>query len=138
MFKLKGLKEVSRHIRNLERDSKRAINKGIQQTARLILAQALANVPVKDGHLRSTLGQENLPEEMSAKVYASAIYAAYVEFGTGQFVDVPTGYEEYAMQFKGATDGFSGPKPFLFPALFANQEKLLPLIEDELIRLLRK
>lgn len=137
-FKLKGLKSVERKIQNLERDSEKAINKGIQQTARLILTSALTKVPTANGHLKSTLGQENLPDEMKAKVYASALYAAYVEFGTGAFVEVPTGLEDYAMEFFVSGDGVGRPKPFLFNSMAEHQEKIIPLIEAELIKLLKR
>lgn len=137
MFKLKGLKQVERRIKNLERDSQKAINKGIQETARLILNSALTRVPSINGHLKSSLGQENMPDEMKAKVYAGALYAAYVEFGTGQFVEVPNGLEEYAMQWFVNGEGKGHPHPFLFNSMADHQERLLPLVEDELVRLLK-
>jgi HK97 gp10 family phage protein len=137
-FKLKGFKSVERQLRNLERDSQKAINKGIQQTARLILAQALSNIPVDKGLLKASMGIENLPDEMLAKVYAAALYAPYQEFGAGAFTEVPQGFEEYAMEFYVDGTGKTQPQPFLFPALFANQEKLIPLIEAELIKLLKR
>lgn len=136
-MKIKGLPELRKQIRNIERNNQRAINKGIQATARLILQQALSNVPADSNHLRSTIGQENRPEEMSAVVYAAALYAAYVEFGTGTFVEVPAGYEDYAMEFFVSGEGRGKPQPYMLPALFANQEKLVPLIEAELIKLLK-
>lgn len=122
----------------MERDSKKAINKGIHETARLILADALARVPVDKGLLKASMGIENMPEEMIAKVYAAALYAPYQEFGVGSLVEVPTGYEDYAMEFFVSGKGAGAPQPFMFPAMFANQEKLLPLIEAELIKLLKK
>jgi hypothetical protein len=137
-FKLKGLKSVERKIQNLERDSQKAINKGIQQTARLILNSALSRVPTKMGDLKASLGIENIPEEMTSKVYASALYSAFVEFGTGAFVEVPIGLEEYAMQWFETGEGRGHPKPFLFNSMADHQEKLLPLIEQELKKLLNK
>lgn len=138
MFKLKGLASVNRQIRKLERDSEKAINKGIQETARLILLDALSRVPVDKGLLKASMGIETMPEEMQAKVFAAALYAPYQEFGSGGFTEVPTGFEDYAREFYVDGSGTTRPQPFMFPAMFANQEKLLPLIEAELIKLLRK
>lgn len=137
MFKLKGLASVNKQLRKLERDSQKAINKGIQETARLILNSALNRVPVAMGDLKKSLGIENMPEEMKAKVYASALYAAFVEFGTGAFVEVPTGLEDYAMEWFVSGDGVSRPQPYLFNSMADYQDQLLPLIEAELIKLLR-
>lgn len=135
-MKLKGLTELKRKIQNIERNNQRAINKGIQETARLILNAALSKVPVDNGHLRSTMGQENNPAELSATVYAAALYSAYVEFGTGAFVEVPTGLESYAMEFFVSGEGKGHAKPFLFNSMAEEQDKLIPLIEAELIKLL--
>lgn len=38
---------------------------------------------------------------LNAEVGFTARYAAYVEFGTGGLVNVPSGLEDYAIQFKG-------------------------------------
>lgn len=136
-MKLRGFPELRKKINNLERDSKKAINKGLQETARLILNSAMSRVPGSNGHLKSTLGQENLPDEMIAKVYASALYAAYVEFGTGAFVEVPLGLEEYAMEFFVSGKGHGRPQPFLFNSMAEHKAKLVPLIEAELVKLLK-
>lgn len=138
MFKLKGLKSVERQINNIERDSQKAINKGIQETARLILNDALSRVPVDKGLLKASMGMESNTDEMNAKVFAAALYAPYQEFGSGPFTEVPEGFSEYAREFYVDGSGKTHPQPFMFPALFANQEKLLPLIEAELIKLIRK
>jgi len=128
---------VQSSIRKLERGSEKAINKGVQQIARSILKAALSRVPENQGLLKSSLGMEQNTEDMSAKVYADILYAAYVEFGTGGFVEVPKGMEDYAMEFFVSGDGITRPQPFLIPSFNENKEKLLPLIEAELVKLLR-
>lgn len=136
-FKLNGLKQVQSSIRKLDRGSEKAINKGVQQIARSILKSALSRVPENQGLLKSSLGMEQNTDDMSAKVYADILYAAYVEFGTGGFVEVPKGMEDYAMEFFVSGDGITRPQPFLMPSFNENKEKLLPLIEAELVKLLR-
>lgn len=136
-MKLRGLSDVTKQIKALDRKSQRAINKGIQETAKLILQSALSRVPTANGHLKSTLGQENIPAEMKAVVFAAALYAAYQEFGTGAFVEVPNGLESYAMEFFVSGNGHGKPQPFLFNSMAEHKEKLAPLIEAELIKLLK-
>ena len=51
-------------------------------------------------------------------------YAAYVEFGTGAFVDIPAGLEDYAMQFFVNGKGRIPAKAFLFPAFFRETKEL--------------
>lgn len=137
-MKIKGMANVMRQIKSMDAKSKQAINKGIQEAARLILNSALSRVPTKMGDLKASLGIENIPQEMTSKVYASALYSAFVEFGTGAFVEVPIGLEEYAMQWFETGKGRGHPKPFLFNSMADHQEKLLPLIEQELKKLLNK
>jgi len=135
--KIKGLGNLRSQLKGLEKEAKAAVNSGIQKTARLILADALSRVPVDKGKLRASMGIESIPDEMIAKIYAAALYSPYQEFGAGAFTEVPSGYEAYAMEFFVDGTGTTKPQPFLFPALFANQEKLLPLIEAELVKLLK-
>lgn len=65
--------------------------------------------------------------DTSATVGFNAHYAPYVEFGTGGKVDVPSGLEDYAIDFIGA--GIKQvnltPRPFLFPAWKSNGIKLM-------------
>lgn len=72
--------------------------------------------------------------QMTGKVEAGSKYAAYVEFGTGGFVDVPEGVEDYAMTFYVNGKGTMRPSPFLFPAFFAETKKMLEQIRKELVK----
>jgi hypothetical protein len=69
--------------------------------------------------------------ELEAEGRSDAEYSAYVEFGTGGLVDVPTGLEGYAMQFKGK--GIRqinlAPRPFFFPAAFKHFKLLMEKIK---------
>ena len=48
---------------------------------------------------------------------------AYVEFGTGVFVDVPQGWEETAMQFYVNGKGYLKPYPYLIPAFHKGERQ---------------
>lgn len=87
--------------------------------------EAVSAAPIDLGTLRQSSYRE--VEPTSATVGFSAHYAPYVEFGTGGKVDVPSGLEGYAIDFKG--DGIkqvnTTPRPFLYPAWKSNGIKLM-------------
>lgn len=68
-------------------------------------------------------------DKLGASVGFGKFYSVYIEYGTGTNVDVPKGFEDYAIQFKG--DDLRKvnikPMPFFHPA-----------IQSELINLRRK
>lgn len=74
------------------------------------------------------------PAQLTGRVTAGSKYAAYVEFGTGGFVDVPEGVEDYAMTFYVNGKGTMRPSPFLFPAFFTESKKMLEQIRKELVK----
>lgn len=53
-------------------------------------------------------------------------YSPYIEYGTGTNVDVPAGFEDFAMQFKGAgvRQVNIKPMPYFHPAINSELENL--------------
>jgi HK97 gp10 family phage protein len=66
---------------------------------------AKINAPVNLGTLRRSIHAESLLNGLTGKVIVDASYAPYVEFGTGGKVSIPSGYESFAMQYKGGKGG---------------------------------
>jgi len=130
MAKIKGLNQVKRALKDLRKHSEAAVDRGILKTAKLIEADAKANVPRDQGLLAGSIGTEQKPGV--TYVFASAKYAPYQEFGTGPLTQAPPGYEAYTREFFVNGKGHTGPRPFLFPALFKHQASLIPNIEEEL------
>lgn len=128
MIKGKGFDRLIRDLRKI--DPREIIEQELVKIGNEILRDALANVPVDTGELKESAAIETSWEDdtITVTVFFSALYAAYVEFGTGDFVSVPDGLEDYAMTFKGSRKGFSRPQPYLFPAYF----KVLPQIVKRL------
>lgn len=128
MIKSKGFDRLIRDLRNI--DPREIIEQELVKIGNEILRDALANVPVDTGELKESAAIETSWEDdtITVTVFFSALYAAYVEFGTGDFVSVPDGLEDYALTFKGSRKGFSRPQPYLFPAYF----KVLPQIVKRL------
>jgi hypothetical protein len=67
-------------------------------------------------------------------VEAKAKYAAYIEFGTGGLVDVPVGYEDLAIRFKGKNIMKVNirPQPYLVPSFETEKPKLIKRLKDML------
>ena len=88
-------------------------------TADGIVSNAKQKVVVDLGQLRQSIGKTNASIGNNRSfIFASAPYAAYVEFGTGGTVSVPKGFEGIAIKFKGK--GIKQinlrPRPFLIPS----------------------
>jgi hypothetical protein len=65
-------------------------------------------------------------------------YAPYIEFGTGDVVDIPPGLEEYARQFKADPRKKLvnlRPRPFFFPTYYEQTAALKKRLQEELNRL---
>lgn len=104
----------------------------IAATVEDIADDARVRVPVDTGLLKGSI--ESQSNELKGTVGASKHYAPYIEFGTGGLVDVPAGMEDFAMTFIG--NGIKQidlkPRPFLFPAYFANIAKLTERIKTKI------
>lgn len=135
MAKIKGLDSLTRQLKTLGLKGEQAAQKGIDKTAALIERDAKTNAPQKSGALAGSIFTETL--RLGAKVGTDKWYAPYKEFGTRLGgLSIPPGQEDYAFTFIGDQPGHTPPAPFLFPALFKNQEKLVPFIEEELEKVL--
>jgi len=124
-------------IRRLEMASKvveQIVIEEIESTVVDIYDLATADVRVDNGILKSSINQES--KGLRGEVYVRAHYAAYVEFGTGGLVDVPSGLEDYAMLFKGA-----GVRQVNLPArpfLFNNARQQSKIFVDRVRRRTKK
>jgi len=69
--------------------------------------EAVSRAPVNLGNLKSSIVIEPKAPNGGLKyeVVCGAVYAPFIEFGTRKQVKVPSGYEQYAAQFKGASTG---------------------------------
>lgn len=84
--------------------------------------EAKRDVPVDTSALKNSIDFDGDGLNWTVSAGGGSVdYAPYVEFGTGALVNVPTGLENYAIQFKG-----KGIKQVNLPArtyLFANARK---------------
>ena len=70
-------------------------------------------------------------------IVAEGVFAAYMEFGTGQFAeryltDLPEEWQELAAQFYKNGRGMIPDQPYLYPAFAAERERLIRNIKEAL------
>ena len=135
-FKIKGLRELQRDLTKMERSIPLEVDKEIAIIARDILNDAISRVPIDKGELKGSSFIERI--DAGWVVGFSIKYAPYVEFGGGAGVlDIPLGYEDYALTFKVDGSGRNIAQPFLFPAFLSRRDKITDDLEVKLRDFLR-
>lgn len=99
---IKGNQAVIKGIRAYEKRSIERTKEELKGWADKTEADAKRDVPVDTGELQSSIHSTPEKEGLVQTVGTNVEYSPYVEFGTGTEVDVPSGLEDYAIQFKGA------------------------------------
>jgi phage gpG-like protein len=117
---LKGLNKYKKRVDDVIKD-------GIIDWAEFTEQEAKRDAPVRTGELQRSIYKEVKDYEASVGVPNDIDYAPYVEFGTGTKVDVPTGLEEYALQFKSPNEhNVNLPaRPYLFSNARVNFAKFM-------------
>lgn len=133
--KIKGLDKLLIELRDLPKQVEKEAIAQLKVICDEILADALSRVPVRMGELKGSGRVKAIAGGYSVGFDIS--YAPYVEFGTGDFVVVPQGYESFAMEFFVSGEGKSRPQPFLFPAFLAKRENIVKEIEQKINGLLK-
>jgi HK97 gp10 family phage protein len=108
------------------------INNSVKAAALNVETRAKMDCPVDMGTLRSSINTRPIKDEdgYGYEVFTPLEYAPYVEFGTGTRVSIPTGYEEYAMQFKGQKSiAGMNAQPYLIPNFEMEKEALISNIK---------
>ena len=117
-IKITGQKELFRKLAQFGDEAERRIDQITHATATQIADQAKLNAPrsnaeiniaqtinvAKESHLFYTVNVNAVP------------IAAYLEFGTGAFVDVAPEWKDMAWEFYKNGKGRLHPQPFLYPA----------------------
>lgn len=134
-IKIKGLKSLLTKLDALPQDIDKSIEIILQDNARQLEFNAKRFAPVRFGDLRRSI-QAAKNGELSWRVYVSASYGPYMEFGTGGLVQVPPELAEIAIQFKGK--GIKKidlrPQPYLYPAFEIQRDLYVRDMRDLLER----
>jgi len=127
-MKIRGTSQVLNRLKSISKEAELSVKSSVVRNTDQIYAEAVANVPVLDGYLRGSGNTSYLNNQLTGTVAFggnAAPYAPYVEFGTGSGVNVPQGFEAYAMQFYVNGKGTMRAQPFLIPAFIKYKKVFL-------------
>lgn len=95
-----GLDDLLAKLKNAPASLTKAVDIELKDGAEQMASIAKNASPANTGTLRQGIGSEkDSTIDLSYNVFSNAEYSAFVEFGTGSKVDIPSGLEEYAAQF---------------------------------------
>jgi len=103
---IKGVKEFQEAMRQFDSGMQRHVHRQLERWAADVNASARQLVPVRTGHLRSSIYAE--VREWVVRVGAEAAYAMFVEFGTR----------------------YMRARPYLYPAIQQHLPRLEQIIRD--------
>lgn len=145
MSTIKNLQRLQQKLNAMGDQAAPIMRVCVAQGLEVVKAQAKLNCKVDTGELRNSIHSRSRVKEntVTGDVYTNNDHAAYVEFGTGQRgeaapKDLPEGLElHYKQDWKGMA-----PQPYLYPALVANEEKVMGVLGDtvrrEIIKAVKK
>jgi HK97 gp10 family phage protein len=120
LFRIEGLDALITRLGKLAPEIAKEVAMEVNASALAIQSKARRDVVVDNSTLRSSiqLKEVNTGDKIMYTVGSRLKYAPYVEFGTGGTVNVPAGYEDFAIQFKGKGIRKINlrPRPYLIPA----------------------
>lgn len=134
------LNKLNKKIANLKLYSKQGLSNEVGRTAMEIVGKAKGSAPKDTGNLAQQIATE--PSGKGIDVVSKSNYSPYVEFGTGNEVELTDmldlGIDEsYAAQFKGASqDRVHLPaRPFFFSSARVGFKNMLKRVEKQLKRM---
>jgi hypothetical protein len=104
-FQFEGLDKALSKLKDLPDDIKEEINETIEDSAKEVVKKAKIRAPKFDGQLQQAIGYGPMQGGVGFEVFAAKNYAAFMEFGTGPKVKVPSELSAYAAQFKNSKKG---------------------------------
>jgi HK97 gp10 family phage protein len=103
-MQVKGINEVISNLRKYGKEAEKDVEGVTELTARNIEKYAKQSAPVNFGKLGQSIVTEKV-NPTTYKVVVNAPYGAYMEFGTGTKVEVPSELESVAREFQGKKSG---------------------------------
>lgn len=131
-FKIEGLDALIKRLGKLSPKIAKEVAMEVNASALAIQSKAKRDVQVDNSTLRSSiqLKEINQGDKIVYTVGSALRYAPYVEFGTGGLVNVPIGFESFAIQFKGKGVRKINlrARPYLIPAF----ESEIPILRKNI------
>ena len=134
-FRIEGLEALIKRLGKLSPLIAKEVAMEVNASALAIQSKArrsVASNSTDKGRLVGSiqLKEVNIGDKIMYTVGSRLKYAPYVEFGTGGTVNVPAGYEDFAIQFKGKGIRKVNlrPRPYLIPAF----ESEIPILRKNI------
>lgn len=134
-FRIEGLDALIKRMGKLAPEIAKEVAMEVNASALAIQSKArraVASNSTDKGRLVGSiqLKEVNTGDKIVYTVGSALKYAPYVEFGTGGTVNVPAGYEDFAIQFKGKGIRKVNlrPRPYLIPAF----ESEIPILRKNI------
>lgn len=132
-FTVKGIPSLKKKLNDIDQISTRKAQFAVVSSSQQIVLKAQTIVPVNLGKLKQSIKAEYKNNNLNGIISATEDYAPYVEFGTGQYVKVPKGFEKLAMSFYVNGKGRMKPRPYLIPS-WASE---LPIFRNKLKKIIK-
>ncbi len=133
---VKGMQALKAKLRNLDAQVTTRTKFAVAKATQNIQLKAVLIVPVDKGKLKQSIKAKIDKNGLIGRISATEDYAPYVEFGTGQFVKVPEGFDKMAMSFFVNGKGKLKPRPFLIPS-WASEVPIFKADLEKIIKDLR-
>jgi HK97 gp10 family phage protein len=137
--KLKGVDKLLKDFREFGKEGEKEFGSITKLTAKDIEGNAKINAPIDLGKLRQSIHAAKLAA-LRYEVNVGVKYGAYMEFGTGTKVTVPSELKEVARHFigKGVKKINLRPQPYLYPAFIRGRMQYLKDLKESIKHLTKK
>ena len=102
---IKGIDRVLKRFKRFGEEGEKVIAATTEEVARNIMLDARVNAPKNNGKLAQSINYQPSENKLNYTIDVSSPYGAYVEFGTGRKVSVPTELKDVASKFRGGNNG---------------------------------
>lgn len=129
-----GFKSLEKRLEKMSKEAVNEVSDVVDKHIFDINREQVSLTRVDTGYLKRSNGFE-VTDKKYKEIYNDANYAAFIEFGTGKGVNVPTELQQYARQFKGQRPGGNIPaSPFFFAPFFKRRQAIL----RDIVKVLQK
>lgn len=111
-IELQGLDQLIRQIDQLPAKLQKQIGAEIGLGVQEMVGLAKEDAPADQSILRNEISFRKI-DDLNYEYLSQAAHSPYMEFGTGKLVQVPAGYEDYALEFQGKGTGGTFDEFFL-------------------------
>lgn len=101
---VEGLERVQQKLNQLPAKLTKEIGNAIGFGVAKMVGLAQKDAPADEGILRAGITFRKV-DALNYDYLSNALHSPFMEFGTGAKVNIPTGYEDYAAEFKGKKYG---------------------------------